>query len=739
VLLLHRQATGSRSQDRLFSIFSPLAWRAASKASERFFRQIALQRGPVRMKTRVNVVRKIAALALVYMMLVPSMAFGIGTGETAIKSLTEDQKILHVLNRLGFGARPGDLERVKKIGLDKYIEQQLNPASIDDSVAEAKVKGLEVPNMSTAELFEKYPNPGALLRQLNGGRPGQAAQANNKKADDQANAKADDKMPPQQPQDPNAVTDEQRKQRQQELAQIYAKYNLKPAGQLLPQIVGNRVLRAVYSERQLQEVMVDFWQNHFNVFSGKNAVRWYIPSYERDVIRKYALGNFKDLLTATAEHPAMLFYLDNFQSVSPNSQQQRPNANANAQNKRIQEEIMRTGQIPPLVRDNLKRRGITDAEIDARLRQMRTNPQQLPKPPQQNRQQRGINENYARELMELHTLGVDGGYTQKDIVEVAKAFTGWTIADPQGYRKSAANMIGGGEDRQIARLQKQAGVPDDIESGDFYFNDRWHEKGPKFVLGQKVDEGGMKDGLKVIDILVNSPATAKFIAKKLCVKFVSDHPSDALIGRVADAFHKSNGDIKTTLLAIFTDKEFFSPENYHAKIKTPFELAISSIRALGADTNGSPAFLAMLNKLGEVPYGYQAPTGYPDMAEDWVNTGALLERMNFAVAVASNRIPGTTVNLKNLGGATKDQTLNNAITSILGGEISDATRATLLKQIDKPLPDVKPGTDMADNNMDMPNPGPGPNRQARLLPPSGNPDVFKVVSLVLGSPEFQRQ
>jgi uncharacterized protein (DUF1800 family) len=671
-----------------------------------------------------RILARIFALFSLYSLVVPTTVLGYGP-PAAGKSLTEDQKILHVLNRLGFGARPGDLEKVKKIGLDKYIDQQLNPSAIDDSVAEAKVKGLDVVNMSTAEIFAKYPNPGALLRQLEGGRQAQA-NANT----DKTNAQ----------QDPDQMTDQQRRERQQKLQQLYREYNLRPAGQLLPQIVANRVLRAVYSERQLQEVMVDFWQNHFNVFAGKAAVRWYIPSYERDVLRKYALGNFKDLLTATAQSPAMLFYLDNFESVSPNTQAPRANANGGL-NARMQEQLRRTGQITPQMRDRLRQRGITDAQIDQRIQQVRTAPQQ-PKN-QQKRQQRGINENYARELMELHTLGVDGGYTQKDIVEVAKAFTGWTIADPRGYRKSAATMIKGSEDRRVARLQRAAGIPDDIDSGEFYFNDRWHERGAKYVLGQKVDEGGIKDGLKVIDILVSSPATAKFIAKKLAVKFVSDNPSQELVNRVADAFHKSNGDIKTTLKALFTDKEFFAPENYRAKIKTPFELAVSSIRALGADTNGSPAFLAMLNKLGEVPYGYQAPTGYPDMAEDWVNTGALLERLNFAVAISSNRIPGTTVSLKTFQGDSKEQTLNNAIATILNGEVAPATKSTLLKQIEQPLPEVKEGKELTDTDTDVPNMRQGGqggmNRQARLLPPTGNPDVFKVVSLVLGSPDFQRQ
>jgi hypothetical protein len=305
-------------------------------------------------------------------------------------------------------------------------------------------------------------------------------------------------------------------------------------------------------------------------------------------------------------------------------------------------------------------------------------------------------------------------------------------------------MIKGNEDRRIARLQRAAGVPDDIESGEFYFNERWHDKSAKTVLGQKVDEGGIKDGLKVIDILVKSPSTAKFIARKLAVKFVSDNPSDALVQRVANAFSKSGGDIKTTLRALFTDKEFFAPENYRAKIKTPFELAVSSIRALGADTNGGPAMLAMLNKLGEVPYGYQAPTGYPDTAEDWVNTGALLERLNFAVAVASNRIPGTRVDLKSYESKDKSKILDRAVAEILDGDISAATRSTLMKQVDQPLPEVKAGVE-TDEDMEVPNmrgagqQGGRGNRQARLLAPSGNPDVFKIVSLVLGTPEFQRQ
>lgn len=660
---------------------------------------------------------------MIFAMLAPVLAIAADV-KSERKSLTEDQKVIHVLNRLGFGARPGDVAKVKAIGLPKYIDLQLNASAIDDSVADGKVRNLEIFNMSTAEVFAKYPNPGALLRQLEGGRQ---AIADAQKRKDPAPVTGG-KMAEE---DGKKMTEDEQKERREKLQALYREYDLKPANQLVPQIAANRVLRAVYSERQLQEVMVDFWQNHFNVFSGKNAVRWYIPSYERDVLRKNALGNFKDLLAGTAQHPAMLFFLDNFESVSPNAQPA-----GNQGNGRLQQQL-RSGNLSPQVRERIKeRQGLTDEQLDQRIKRAQTIGQ---------RAKRGINENYARELMELHTMGVDSGYSQKDIVGVARAFTGWTIADARGYRRVAASMIQGNEEQRLARLERQAGVPDGTQSGTFYFNEKWHDNGAKMVLGQKVEEGGVKDGLKVLDILVKSPATAKFIARKLAVKFVSDNPSDALVARVAAAFSKSNGDIKTTLKALFTDKEFFAAENYRAKIKTPFELAVSAIRTIGADTNSGPAVLAMLNKLGEVPYGYQAPTGYPDTAEDWVNTGALLERLNFAVALASNQIPGTKVDLKRFEAPEKADILDKTIAGVLDNDISAASRATLLKQVEQPLPDVKAPSEPADPEMAIVSMTGGPgqrgggNRQARLLKPSGNPEVFKVVSLVLGTPEFQRQ
>lgn len=713
------------------------------------------------MNKKSSLWRKAITFSMLLALTMPFLTVGANAQEmmqkTKAKSLTEDQKILHVLNRLGFGARPGDVEKVRAVGINKYIEQQLNPSTINDSATEARLTDLDVLKMSNDEIFAKYPSPQAVLQAVareNGlGKKdlkGLKAKDNNKNAAMPNEAMSADKTAgkdetanaakPAQGSPIANLSNEDRQKYQQQVAELYQQYNLGRPQQISQQLNASRIIRAAYSERQLQEVMVDFWTNHFNVYANKAATRWFLPEYDRDVIRPNALGNFKDLLLATAKSPAMLFYLDNYQSISPNA----PTGNArNAQNRQRLQKMIENGNVPPQARERLKKRfGVDDAQLDQRLREMRTNPQ-LAKPKKQ--QQRGINENYAREVMELHTLGVTGGYTQKDIGEVARAFTGWTIVDPRGYRRSFARLNGiDSAARPGNNLMRQMGLPEDTPSGTFFFNERWHDEGEKTILGQKVNEGGMKDGLKVIDILVNSPATAKFIARKLAVKFVSDNPSDALVQRVADAFHNSKGDIKTTLRALFTDREFYAPENYRAKIKTPFEVVISAIRTLDADTNGKQ-IQGMLAKMGEPLYGYQAPTGYPDTAEDWVNTGALLERLNFAVALASNRIPGTRVDLKKFAAGSKSDILDRVAATVLDGEISPNTKSSLLKQLEQPLPEVKiaPISENTDDSESMlMNAKAGGRRgaqQARLLPPSGNSEVFKVVGLTLGTPEFQRQ
>ena len=677
------------------------------------------------MNSKFLKIYKLTSFFVMLAMFSPLFAVAVNAQQMSAKrnALTEDQKIMHVLNRLGFGARPGDVEMVKRIGVKKYIEMQLNPDSINDSAAQAKAANLEILKMPTEEIFAKYPNGGALRKMLEG--KGKKINRNAAPDNQMINEKSEQEQQA-----------EKRANRQQ-LKEIYQKYNLRPANQIVRDLSASRVLRAVYSERQLQEQMVDFWTNHFNVYERKGAVKWFLPQYDRDVIRPNALGNFRDLLVATAQSPAMLFYLDNFQSVAPDAQMNGKNQNTGRQ----QQLILKGQSLPQRMREKLKEKfNVNDEQLDARLKQMR----ERAKNP---KQKRGINENYARELMELHTLGVDNGYTQKDIVEVARAFTGWTIFDPRGYRNAAGDMMKGTENKRANRQIKQMGFSSDTESGEFVFNERLHDKGEKKIFGQKINEGGIGDGLKVIDILVKSPQTAKFIARKLAVKFVSDNPSEALVNHVADAFHKSNGDIKTTLHALFTDEEFFAPENYQAKIKTPFELVVSSLRALDADTNANPALLGLLAKMGEPLYGYQAPTGYPDTAADWVNTGALLERINFAVAVASNRIRGTKVDLSEFQAADKKVILDKAIKDILHGEISPNTKAALLKQIEQPLIEPK-AADEEDEFDDVENasmeamPNQRRNRQngqARLMNPSGDPQVFKVVGLLLGSPDFQRQ
>ena len=663
---------------------------------------------------------RIAAILLTAALVTQTFVTFADTRKDAKKPrLSDDQRIIHVLNRLGFGARPGDLERVKAMGLENYINQQLNPEKIPDTVAENKVADLDVLTMSTAELYEKYPQPGQLLRQLqargmlprdladarenrtkNNDQPAQMpAQMNGPESQrNQSTARPNDPTemaaPNAQPRpnQPAPQLDPQNEKYRQVLRDYYQQNGLMQPQRIIAELQASRILRAVYSERQLQEVMVDFWTNHFNVFANKGADRWLLPAYDRDTIRPNALGKFSQLLLATAQSPAMLFYLDNFQSVSPDT-----NRNAGPLRRMLdarQQEQMRPLQREPRtaqqeMRQQQRQMQREEQQMQRDEQQMR--PAQQPRPQQQAR--RGINENYARELMELHTLGVDGGYTQKDVQEVARCFTGWTIFQPRGGGAAANALMGSEAARRNA--------------GTFFFNARVHDDGEKIVLGHKIPAGGgIKDGLAVLDILAHSPATAKFIATKLVRHFVSDTPPPALVDRVAAAFTKSDGDIRETLKAIFFSPEFNSPEAYRAKIKRPFELVVSAIRSLGADTNGGPGTHQWMARMGEPLYGFQTPNGYSDAAENWVNTGALLERMNFGLALAGNRIPGTRVDLAKLTAPDKSKLIDESLKLLVAGDISAGTRETLMKQIDE--------ADASDS-------------------------AAKVVGMILGTPEFQRQ
>lgn len=608
--------------------------------------------------------------------------------------LTEEQKIIHLLGRVTFGARPGDVERVMKLGWDKFLDEQLHPERISDQALEQRLKNIESIHLSNAELAKNYPPPQVIaqvLKQRGIELPGFGAnqnqnpqQSNPTKKDakqgfkqlsqsgEKKSAEAEE------PAMANQQADEMAKRR--EALQALKEMGYRPQQQIVQESQQAKILRAVYSERQLQEVMTDFWFNHFNVYIQKGADRILTTSYERDAIRPNVFGKFEDLLKATAEHPAMLFYLDNWMSASPNVKApNRPNRDDLRRMRREQRfsRLGRLGNPGQMPRDN-GRRMINQSGQPGQFGQ----PGQ---PGQIARRARGLNENYAREIMELHTLGVDGGYTQKDVQEVARCFTGWTIRNPRG-------------------------------GGEFYFNPFMHDDGEKTVLGKKIPAGGgMKDGYAVMRLLATHPSTAKFISTKLARKFLSDSPPQALVDRMSRTFQKTEGDIREVLRTMFTSPEFFAAENYRAKIKTPFEMTVSAARAIGAEMNGGPQFHRWLAQMGEGLFLCQPPTGYPETADHWVNTGALLQRMNFALALSSNRLPGARVNLQNLASGVNtpqsSQVVDHFIKLLLRGQISPQTRAT----IDRSL------------------------GEQRLAMADGKVDVAKVIGLILGSPEFQRQ
>ena len=375
--------------------------------------------------------------------------------------------------------------------------------------------------------------------------------------------------------------------------------------QVMLKLAQQKLLRAIYSERQLQGVLTDFWFNHFNVDARKGRDRFLLTTYEREAIRPHVLGKFRDLLEATAKSPAMLFYLDNWMSADPNAVRAGPRA------------ALRPG----------------------------------------NRQRQGLNENYGRELMELHTLGVDGGYTQQDVTDVARAFTGWTIGNPR-------------------------------QGGGYTFDARRHDNGEKLVLGHRIKAGGGEsDGERVLDILAAHSSTARFIATKLVRRFVSDTPPAALVDRAATRFRALIGDIEEVVRTILSSPEFLAPDAYRAKIKSPFEFIVSAMRATGAEVQDATPLVRWLQQLGMPLYACQPPTGYKDTAEAWVNTGALVNRMNIALALASNRMRGITIDSRQSAAGSRQSAVDapassdsrDVIDRLLNGDASDSTRATIDK------------------------------------------------------------
>jgi uncharacterized protein (DUF1800 family) len=563
-----------------------------------------------------------AVLALAAVLLAP-VAASQARGAEQVPSAPDDATILHVLNRVAYGPRPGDIARVRSMGIAAYIDQQLHPERIDDARVDAALERFPTLAMSTEELAAKYYRPLDKAQ-----RDARSAAARAAKDDAAMQAKAGEDAQPK-------LSPEAQQLRQ-------------GAQSVLQNLMQARVIRAAESERQLNEVLVDFWFNHFNVYAQKGAVNQYLNAYERDAIRPYVLGNFRDMLGAVAHHPAMLFYLDNFQSVDPNM-------GTRENNQRVAQLQQRLNN--PRARMSAEQR----EQAMTRLQQARQN---MP---------RGLNENYARELMELHTLGVDAGYTQKDVQEVARVFTGWTIDQPRG-------------------------------GGRFLFRPEWHDPNTKTVLGQTITGhggvDGMREGERVLDILALHPKTARHLAYQLAQRFVSDAPPDTLVDRVAKVYLDTKGDLRATTRAILTSPEFFAEDAVNAKIKTPLDFAISALRATGASiASAAPVVQALRTTLGMPLYGCQPPTGYSTTADAWVNTGALLARMNFGLALVSNQQRGLRVDLAALAPDTSETTRRALAESLLAGRVSAATRATLDK--------------------------------------AGTP--AEMVALVIGSPEFQKR
>ncbi len=567
----------------------------------------------MRLRTRALGVVLAAAAALTFELSTTARRAG-ATGPEKTSVLSPREQALHVLNRLGFGPRPGDVERVLQMGVGKYVEQQLHPEKIADNAVAAKLKSMLTLEMSNAELFNTFERP---LRQARRQRKAEAGEGQDAELE-----KLKEMIPP-----------EKRPRR------------------IIEELSVARVVRAVESERQLNEVMADFWLNHFNVFAAKGLDRVFVTSFERDVVRPRMWGKFEDLLLAIAKSPAMLFYLDNAHSVADEENRPPMPARGSLFGRRPMREMDR----------EMARQGKNNAP-------------------------KGINENYARELMELHTLGVDGGYTQKDVTGLARVLTGWSIG------------TGG---------RGMRGEP----AGAFVFRAAMHDVGAKTVLGHTFPSGGgIEEGEKIIRILARHPQTARHIAYQLCQRLVADDPPNALVERVAKAFLASDGDLRETERAVVLSPEFSDPKYYRAKVKSPFEYVVSAVRAVNATTDGR-ALARQLVQMGEPLYICQPPTGYSDRADAWVNSGALIARLNFALALAAGQLPGTSAQPERLISEVEARNAGESIDSLaralVNGDLSESTRDTIRRR--------------------------STGEASPAVP------VSTIAGLILGSPEFQRQ
>jgi uncharacterized protein (DUF1800 family) len=627
--------------------------------------------------------------------------------------LNQEQAAAHLLGRFTFGATPGQIKEVVDMGLEKWLQQQLDNKLPDEEVTRRlPADNYEALAMNNETIVNTYLNAGQIIR---------IAAKNNLL-------------------DKDSIRNLDKPEYRQQLKKIMDAQGYKAPQELQRQIINQKIVRAAYGQNQLAEVLTDFWFNHFNVSLTKGQCQQFVLTYERDAIRPNVLGNFETILEATAKHPAMLEYLDNAQSVSMDNdmaRQQEKSAIARIAKQRIQD----------MANDTTKPGGkFLQQTINAKRTQ-------------------GLNENYAREIMELHTLGVEGGYTQQDVTTVAKALTGWSIMplykDGPGMKLIQA--------AGPAMMAKRGFVVE----GDFLFRADKHDESAKTILGRTFPaNGGYEEGKQVLQMLANHPSTAKFICTKLATRFVCDTPSTELVNKMSEAFLKSNGNIKTVLITMVNSREFWDGKALREKVKSPFEFAISAIRATNADVQQPFQIYNWCTRMGQRFYYYQAPTGFPDRATYWINTGSLLNRMNFGLAFATEKIPGVKLNLAALNDNHEPESAEAALaiySKILLPERNqddNIRRLTALvkdNSLEKKINEAAGKntvatpemTSMVQDDM-MASADAVPNRRARkanekaalskknlpltTLYVAGNTNtVSQVAGIIIGSPEFQRK
>jgi uncharacterized protein (DUF1800 family) len=617
------------------------------------------------------------------------MAFAQPTPKMPYKKagLTEQEAALYLLNRFTFGPKPGQVEEVVKQGLENWFMAQLQ-ANSDNEAVRLRLANYPALTMPTDSIVNTYLQPAQLLRL--------------------AIAKGYV--------DKDSVDKSDKPAYREALKKMQADYGFRPIQELQRELINQKVIRAVYSDAQLQEVLTDFWFNHFNVSLTKNQVQQLVLPYERDAIRPNVLNSFSSLLFATAKHPAMLLYLDNALSIS------NENDYAKRQLKGAQRLLDLNAAKKMLAAASVSEDSMQ--KMDAMENQITT---QIKK-----RKSQGLNENYAREVMELHTLGVNGGYTQSDVTELARALTGWGVKPMYEEGPLAKRFSNANPDQLLRR-----GL---LVQDCFLYSGDKHDESSKTILGKSFTaKGGYNEGMEALAMLASHPATAHFIATKLAAKFIADEPPAAVVDEMAKTFLQSKGDIKEVLLTMVMHPGFWAKAKEKEKIKSPFELSVSAIRATGTEVVAPYQVFTWSEKMGQKFYFYQAPTGFPDRASYWINTGSLLNRMNFGMAIAAQKIPGFRTNLLQLNQNHEPESVEEALqiyTKLLlpvSDQKENSERIMSIVRAQNIDQKIASATKDSGGMQDM--------QKESMTPGDNTPlkSMAQVVGVIIGSPAFQRK